>query len=39
VPGGFLGNGIHTFSVTLDLSDGDSVSDTVTWKVRGNTEL
>lgn len=36
--GGFLGTGTHTFSVTLDLSDGSDVSDTVTWKVKENTE-
>lgn len=33
-----LSPGSHTFSVTLDLSDGNSVSDTVTWEVLSNTE-
>ncbi len=28
----------HTFSVTLNLDDGSSVSDTVTWEVLDNTE-
>jgi len=36
--GDFLGEGTHTLSVTLDLSDGSSVSDNVTWEVVGNTE-
>lgn len=36
--GGFLGTGTHTLDVTLDLSDGTSVSDTVTWDVKENTE-
>jgi len=36
--GAFLGEGTHTLSVTFDLSNGSSVSDTVTWEVIGNTE-
>lgn len=36
--GGFLGTSTHTFTVTLDLSNGSSVSDSVTWKVLSNTE-
>lgn len=36
--GGSLGTGTHTLSVTLDLSDGSSVGDTVTWEVKENTE-
>ena len=36
--GDFLGEGDHTLSVTLDLSDGSSVGDTVEWTVIGNTE-
>jgi len=36
--GDALGVGMHTFSVTLDLENGSSVSDTVTWEVLGNTE-
>lgn len=36
--GGTFGTGTHTFSVTLDLSNGPSVSDTITWEVKENTE-
>ena len=36
--GGLFGTGTHTLDVTLDLSDGSSVSDTVTWEVKENTE-
>ncbi len=36
--GAFLGTGTHTLEVTLDLSDGSSVSDTVIWEVVENTE-
>jgi N-acetylneuraminic acid mutarotase len=36
--GGTLGIGFHTLAVTLDLSDGSSVSDTVTWQVLENSE-
>ncbi len=36
--GAFLGTGTHTLAVTLDLSDGSSVSNTVIWEVVGNTE-
>jgi hypothetical protein len=36
--GGTLGTGTHTFDVTLDLSDGSSVNDSVTWEVKENTE-
>jgi hypothetical protein len=36
--GGLLGTGTHTLDVTLDLSDGSSVSDSVTWEVKENTE-
>jgi N-acetylneuraminic acid mutarotase len=36
--GELLGIGIHTFSLTLDLSDGSSVSDNVIWEVLSNTE-
>lgn len=35
---GALGTGTHTLDVTLNLSDGSSVSDTVTWEVKENTE-
>ncbi len=35
---GSLGTGTHTLDVKLDFSDGSSVSDTVTWDVKGNTE-
>jgi streptogramin lyase len=35
---GVLGTGFHTMTVTLSLSDGSTVSDTVTWHVRPNTE-
>lgn len=38
ITGGFLGTGTHTFGVTLNLSDGSSVSDSVTWEVKENTE-
>ena len=38
ITGSFMGPGSHTLSVTLDLSDGSSVSDTVTWNVKENTE-
>ncbi len=36
--GKFLGTGTHSLKVTLDLSDGSNVSDTVTWEVKENTE-
>lgn len=36
--GSFLGTGTHTLNVTLDLSNGSSVNDTVTWEVKENTE-
>lgn len=36
--GSFLGTGTHILDVTLDLSDDSSVSDTVTWEVKENTE-
>lgn len=36
--GAFLRTGIHTLSATVGLSDGSSVSDTVTWEVIENTE-
>lgn len=36
--GDAFGTGTHTLDVTLDLSDGSSVSDTVTWEVLENTE-
>ena len=38
ITGEFLGEDTHTLNVTLDLSDGSSVSDSVTWEVVGNTE-
>lgn len=38
VSGAFLGVGFHTLDVTVDLSDGTRVSDTVGWNVLGNTE-
>lgn len=38
MPGTMLPSGTHTFSVSLNLSDGSVVSDTVTWTVLGNTE-
>lgn len=34
----FFGVGVHTLSVTLDLSDDSNVSNSVTWKVKENTE-
>jgi DNA-binding beta-propeller fold protein YncE len=33
-----VGAGTHTLEVTLDLSDGSSVTDAVTWEVLENTE-
>lgn len=36
--GGTFGSGSHTLSVTITFNDGSSVSDTVTWNVRANTE-
>lgn len=36
--GGMLGPGIHTLSVTLNFSDGSTVSDIVTWRVHVNSE-
>lgn len=36
--GGSFGTGTHIFDVTLDLSDGSTVSDTVIWEVKENTE-
>lgn len=36
--GGLLGPGFHTMAVTLVLSDGSTVGDTVTWQVQPNTE-
>lgn len=36
--GGSFGTGTHTLSVTLDLSDGSSVSDSVNWEVKENIE-
>ena len=33
-----LGTGTHNLDVTLDLSDGSSVSDNVTWVVKENTD-
>lgn len=36
--GGGLDTGTHTLDVTLDLSDGSSVSDTINWEVMENTE-
>ena len=38
VTGGTFGIGIHTLEVAIDLSDGSSVSDTVTWDVKANIE-
>lgn len=38
ITGSFLGTGTHTLNVTLDLSDSSSVSDTVNWEVKENTE-
>ncbi len=35
---GMLNAGTHVLSVTIDLSDGSQVSDTVTWKVWDNTQ-
>ena len=37
--GSLLGTGTHILDVTLDLSDDSSVSDSVTWEVKENTEL
>lgn len=36
--GAFLGVGSHAFSVSLDLSDGTHITDTVLWEVLENTE-
>lgn len=36
--GNFLGTGTHILDVTLDLSDGSSVSDSVNWEVKENIE-
>ncbi len=36
--GGTFGTGTHTLDVTLDLSDGSSVNDGVTWEVKENVE-
>jgi hypothetical protein len=36
--GGVFGTGTHTLDITLDLSDGSSVSDSVNWDVKENTE-
>ena len=36
--GDMLGIGNHVLTVTLDLSDGSSVSDSVSWEVLENTE-
>lgn len=36
--GGLLGRGTHTLEVVLNLSNGSSVSDTITWEVKENTE-
>lgn len=38
ITGGFLGTGIHKFSVTFDLSDGSSLSEDVSWIIVENTE-
>lgn len=38
IKGETLGAGTHTLAVTLDLSDGTSVSDTVAWEIKENTE-
>ena len=38
ITGSFLDTGLHLFCVTLDLSDGSSVNDCVTWLVNENTE-
>jgi len=36
--GDFLGTGVHQLTVTLNLSDGTSVTDYATWTVKQNTE-
>lgn len=36
--GAVLGSGVHTFSVILNLSNGASLSDAVTWEVLANSE-
>lgn len=36
--GGIVRPGTHTLNITLNLNDGSSVSDSVTWKVLDNTE-
>ena len=38
IPGSFLGDGSHTFGVTVDLSDGSTITDTATWEIKANTE-
>lgn len=36
--GSSLGTGTHTLDITLDLSDGSTVSDNIIWEVKENTE-
>lgn len=36
--GGDMGSGRHIFSTTMDLGNGTSITDTVTWEVLSNTE-
>ena len=36
--GSFWGSGNHTFSMSIDLSDGSTISDSVMWKVLTNSE-
>jgi hypothetical protein len=38
INGGVFGEGTHTFTVNLTLSDANVLSGTVTWQVYGNTE-
>jgi hypothetical protein len=33
-----FGSGPHTFSVTLNFSDGSTATDSATWQIRTNTE-
>ena len=38
ITGQLLGEGSHTLNLTLDLSDGSSLSETVIWKILANQE-
>ena len=38
VTGAFLGEGVNSLNVTIDLSDGSQISESVVWTVEGNIE-